>query len=68
MNPGISNPTAQRRPRLLDQVRDAVRRRHYSYRTERTYLHWVRRYILFHGKRHPADMGEAEHTLRDFRD
>lgn len=60
MNPGISSPTAQRRPRLLDQVRDAVRRRHYSYRTEKTYLHWVRRYILFHGKRHPADMGEAE--------
>lgn len=48
------------RPRLLDQLRDAIRRRHYSYRTEKSYLHWARRYILFHGKRHPAEMGEAE--------
>ena len=46
--------------RLLDQVRMAVRRRHYSYRTEQCYIHWIRRYILFHGKRHPAEMGEPE--------
>lgn len=47
-------------PRLLDQVRDALRRRHYSYRTEKTYLHWVRRFIYFHNKRHPRDMAEPE--------
>jgi integron integrase len=47
-------------PRLLDHVRAAIRVRHYSLRTEDTYLHWIKRFILFHGKRHPAEMGEAE--------
>jgi integron integrase len=46
--------------KLLDQVRDTLRTKHYSYRTEQTYVDWIRRYILFHGKRHPKDMGEAE--------
>jgi integron integrase len=46
--------------RLLDQVRDALRTRHYSYRTEEAYVDWIRRYILFHHKRHPKDMGTAE--------
>ena len=46
--------------RLLDQVRDAIRRRHYSIRTEATYCDWIRRYILYHGKKHPMDMGAAE--------
>src|SRR5699024_7462146 len=46
--------------RLLDQVREAIRYRHYSYRTEQVYVEWVRRYVLFHGKRHPAEMAEAE--------
>lgn len=50
------------RPKLLDQVRDAIRRRHYSYRTEETYIHWIKRFIFFHQKRHPNDMGEAEVT------
>lgn len=50
------------RPRLLDQVRDALRFRHYSLRTEQTYVHWIRRYIVFHGKRHPKDLGAAEVT------
>lgn len=48
------------RPRLLDQVRNQLRTLHYSYRTEQQYLFWVRRFILFHGKRHPADMAAAE--------
>jgi len=49
------------RPRkLLDQVRDAIRLKHYSYRTEQTYVGWIRRYIIFHGKRHPKDMGNVE--------
>lgn len=47
-------------PRLSDQVRDAIRRKHYSYRTEKTYLHWIRRFIYFHKKRHPREMAEAE--------
>jgi integron integrase len=50
------------RPRLLDQVREALRLRHYSRRTERAYVGWIRRYILFHGKRHPRDMGSTEVT------
>jgi len=51
---------AARPPRLLDRVRDAIRRRHYSVRTEQAYVHWIRRFILFHGKRHPQEMGKAE--------
>ena len=47
-------------PKLLDRVRDAVRTRHYSRRTEEAYVGWIRRYILFHRKTHPAQMGAAE--------
>ena len=47
---------------LLEQVRSAIRVRHYSYRTEQTYLLWIKRYILFHNKRHPLAMGEQEIT------
>ncbi len=50
------------RPRLLDRVRESIRARHYSRRTEVAYVHWIRRYIFFHGKRHPAEMGAAELT------
>ena len=53
-------PGMDARPRLLDQVRQKLRTLHYSYRTEQQYLHWVRRYILFHDKRHPASLGAAE--------
>jgi integron integrase len=49
-----------RRPRLLDRVRETIRARHYSRRTEKAYVAWIRRYILFHDKRHPAEMGSAE--------
>lgn len=48
------------KPKLLDQVRDAIRVKHYSLRTEKTYIHWIKRYIFFHNKRHPAEMGEDE--------
>jgi hypothetical protein len=51
---------APRQPRLLEQVRDAIRVRHYSIRTEQAYTGWIRRFILFHGKRHPAEMGKLE--------
>lgn len=46
--------------KLLEQVRDALRTKHYSYRTEESYLEWIKRYIMFHGKRHPKEMGAAE--------
>jgi integron integrase len=52
------NPTPPRK--LLDQVGDAIRTKHYSYRTEQTYKDWIKRYILFHDKRHPKDMGAEE--------
>jgi integron integrase len=48
------------RPRLLDRVRQALRLGHYSRRTEEAYVAWIRRYILFHGKRHPADLHDAD--------
>ena len=57
-----SAPPTHRPPRLLDRVRDAVRARHYSRRTEKAYVAWIRRYILFHGKRHPSEMGAPELT------
>ncbi len=47
-------------PRFLDQLRDLLRTRHYSRRTEQTYVQWTRRFILFHDKRHPKDMGADE--------
>ena len=60
-------------PKLLDQVRDVIRRKHYSLRTERSYTDWIRRFILYHQKRHPRDMAEVEisqfltHLARDGR-
>jgi integron integrase len=48
------------RSRLLDQMREVLRLHHYSIRTEEAYLIWVKRFILFHNKRHPSDMGEKE--------
>src|SRR5262245_16781727 len=47
-------------PRLLDEVRKAIRVRHYSIRTEKTYVDWIRRFVIFHEKRHPNLMGGAE--------
>jgi integron integrase len=54
--------TSESPPRLLDQVREVIRMRHYSIRTEQAYVQWIRRFILFHGKRHPRDMGAPELT------
>jgi integron integrase len=53
---------AGQKPKLLDQVREAIRTRHYSMRTEEAYVSWIKRFILFHGKRHPLVMGEDELT------
>jgi integron integrase len=50
--------------KLLDQVSETLRTKHYAYRTEQTYLDWIKRYIIFHKKRHPKDMGANE--IREF--
>lgn len=54
-SPKNSNP-----PKLLDQVRNIIRAKHYSYKTEKTYILWIRQFIFFHNKKHPKDMGEDE--------
>ncbi len=51
---------ASESPKLLDQVRGKIRLKHYSIRTEQAYLHWIKRFILFYGKRHPREMGPAQ--------
>jgi integron integrase len=56
----MASMVEKREPRLLDKVREALRVRHMSKRTEEAYVQWIRRYILFHGKRHPSEMGERE--------
>jgi integron integrase len=58
--PPSSPGTAPDPPRLLDRVRQEIRTRHYSRRTERAYVGWIRRYVVFHGKRNPKDLGTPE--------
>jgi integron integrase len=53
-----------RSPKLLDRVRGSIRAKHYSARTEESYIHWIKQFIFFHGKRHPVEMGEVE--INDF--
>src|SRR3569832_2626027 len=48
------------KPKLLEQVREKIRVKHYSIRTEKAYVDWIKRFILFHGKKHPAQMGMEE--------
>lgn len=58
--PTSSAPPSTQGPRLLDALRAQLRVMHYAYRTEEAYVDWVRRFILFHGKKHPRDMGPKE--------
>ena len=51
---------SSKKPKLLDQVRAAIRTRHYSAKTEKAYVQWIKRFILHHNQRHPAEMGEKE--------
>jgi hypothetical protein len=51
-------------PKLLDRVRQVMRLKHYSYRTEQAYVDWIRRFILFHHKRHPQEMGTRVRRCR----
>ncbi|HZM36950.1 MAG TPA: integron integrase [Burkholderiales bacterium] len=62
MPPDDPNTDAPKAQRLLDQVRDAIRRLHYSRRTEEAYAHWIKRFIYFSGRRHPAGLGASEVT------
>ena len=55
-----NTPSPPPAPKLLDQVRDRIRTKHYSIRAETQYIQWIRRFILFHGKRHPSEMGGPE--------
>ena len=59
-NPGQPAEIPADPPHLLDRVREGLRARHYSARTEKAYVAWIRRFILFHGKRHPESMAEVE--------
>ncbi|HNP96874.1 MAG TPA: phage integrase N-terminal SAM-like domain-containing protein, partial [Cyclobacteriaceae bacterium] len=54
------NTTMPPAKKLLEQVREKIRYKHYSLSTEKTYISWIKHYIIFHGKRHPADMGAVE--------
>jgi len=56
----VAEPTPGAKPKLLDRLHEAIRVRHLSPRTEEAYRHWIKRYIFFHGKRHPKEMGEKE--------
>jgi len=61
---GLNDPVCKLpstgKPKLLEQVRQTIRTRHYSDKTEKAYVHWIKRYIFFHDKRHPQEMAEAE--------
>ena len=67
--PGVAQNPADgtTAPRLLDRLRQALRSRHYSPRTEQTYGHWVRRFIYFHNISHPAGMAEPAYTVCIYR-
>jgi hypothetical protein len=54
-----NTPSGPTPPKLPDQVRDKIRVKHYSIRTETQYLQWIKRFILFHNKRHPRNLGAA---------
>ena len=56
----MKDETVPNKPKLLDELRTALRMKHYSYRTEQCYVYWARRYILFHNKKHPNTMGASE--------
>ena len=56
----LAKPLGSDKPKLLDRVRAVCRFRHYSIRTEQAYVDWIKRYILFHDKRHPEELGEDD--------
>jgi site-specific recombinase XerD len=60
MSAMIARVAQRNKPKLLDQVRDVIRRKQYSVRTEQAYIDWIKRFIVYHNKRHPAEMAEEE--------
>ncbi len=64
MNTAPADPSVPRPPKLLDQVRDRLRLKHFCLRTERAYAQWVKRYIYFHGKRHLTTARAGRHNRR----
>src|SRR5437773_9829442 len=60
MATSVSRESDQGKPKLLDRVRETIRFKHYSLRTEQAYVDWIKRFIRFHGKRHPEAMGAEE--------
>jgi len=60
----LKDYTSNNKPKLLEQVRITMRAAHYSKSTEESYISWIKRFILFHSKRHPKDMGASE--IRQF--
>jgi hypothetical protein len=71
MRPILDLAPVRDKPKLLDLVRDVIRRKHYSIRTEQAYVDWIKRFIVYHNKRHPTEMAEEEvaqfltHLARD---
>src|SRR5438874_790283 len=71
MRPIVPVASNTHKPKLLDQVRDVIRRKHYSIRTEQAYVDWIKSFIIYHNKRHPAEMADEEvaqfltHLARD---
>jgi len=71
MSATIASGPPGNKPKLLQRVRDVIRRKQYSIRTEQVYVDWIRRFILYHNKRHPSEMAEEEvaefltHLARD---
>lgn len=56
----VKNKSNDKKPKLLDQVRQVIRIKHYSMRTEESYISWIKRFIFYHDKRHPMEMKEKE--------
>jgi phage terminase small subunit len=71
MAASVANRPSINKPKLLDQVRGVIRCKQYSIRTEQSYVDWIKRFIIYHDKRHPSDMAEEEvaqfltHLARD---
>ena len=61
-SPQVLGQEGKPAPRLRQLVHEAMRRRYFSRRTEEAYVHWIKRFIFFSGRRHPAELGEAEVT------
>jgi len=58
--PQVTSESSSKQPKLLSRVKNCIRDKHYSLRTEEAYVYWIRWYIRFHGLRHPLEMGAAE--------